>query len=92
MDATAYQTKWISLRFFPNGQVRLWSDGWVRCGNYTRAEANALLSHLTQAAWSLVGCIEQDRSCGVSEAMDLYFRREVEEPAGQDQAAEEHNL
>jgi hypothetical protein len=84
MDDKHYQTKYISLLFFSNGQIRINSDGWVQCREYSQTEANELLRQLSNQGWTLVGSFAQKHSQGVVEAMDLYFRRVLETPVGED--------
>ncbi len=81
MDDKTYQTKYISCTFLTNSQVRIHSDGWVECREYSLQEVNQLLSELTKKGWALVGSCDQKHIQGGVEAMDLYFRRELASPA-----------
>ena len=79
MNDKIYQTKYISLIFFATGRVQLCSDGWVKSGDYSLAETNEILNNLSQCGWTLVGSCDQKHTQGVLDAMDLYFRRELDE-------------
>jgi hypothetical protein len=78
MDDLNYQTKYLSVMFYPGGKVRITSDGWVECGDYSRDETNELLLSLSNEGWVLVGSCDHRCKEGTLESMDLYFRREVE--------------
>lgn len=70
-----FNTRWATVVFEGDGNLRIFSDGILDCGEWKRADLEKALKRLEAEGWLLVGSVDRQVDGRKHDALDMFFRR-----------------